>query len=137
MPSEFETRSKIIDLRLRETFQIVHRKVKEHGIINNLGSGGVISGGAALFQRTSEIFKEVFEFPVRIGQPFDASGAVTEIENPRYSTIWGVLKYGEELSRILNTKEKRSVMSRMMSPIDNVADRFWKTVSNLKDSIKF
>lgn len=128
---------KIIDLRLRETFQIVQRKIKEHGTINNLGSGGVISGGAALFQRTSEIFKEVFEFPVRIGQPFDASGAVTEIENPRYSTIWGVLKYGEELSRILNTKEKRSVMSRMMSPIDNVADRFWKTVSNLKDSIKF
>ena len=128
---------KIIDLRLRETFQIVHRKVKEHGIINNLGSGGVISGGAALFQRTSEIFKEVFEFPVRIGKPFDASGAVTEIDNPRYSTIWGVLKFGEELSRILTTKEKRSVMSTVLIPISKASDKFWKTVSNLKDSIKF
>ncbi len=129
---------KIIDLRLREIFQIIHRKIKDHGIINNLGSGGVLSGGAALFPRTSEIFKEVFEFPVRIGQPFDASGAVTGIENPRYSTIWGVLKFGEELSRILTTKEKRGVFSRMLiNPIDNVAGRFWQGVSNLKKSIKF
>ena len=62
---------KIIDLRLRETFGIVHRKVQDQGVVHNLGSGAVFSGGAALFEPAVEIFSRIFDIPIRRGQPFD------------------------------------------------------------------
>ena len=131
--SSFE---KIIDLRLREVFQIIHKNISDQGIFRNLSSGGVLTGGAALFPRTAEIFKSVFEFPVRVGQPFDASGAVTGLENPRYSTVWGVLKFGEELNRIINSRRKRGMVGAFIDGFDGLADLVWRTLSNLKHSIK-
>ncbi|MBU8901626.1 MAG: cell division protein FtsA [Victivallales bacterium] len=84
---------KIIDLRLRETFQIIHEKLASQNILRNLGSGGIITGGGAQFSRCPELFSEVFPLPVRIGKPFTTNGMMVGIENPRYSTLWGTLKY--------------------------------------------
>ncbi|QSH40900.1 cell division protein FtsA [Lentisphaerota bacterium ZTH] len=128
---------RIIDLRLQETFKIINRNIHEKGIFRSLGAGGVLTGGAALFPRTAEIFKEVFQFPVRIGRPYDAKGAVTGLENPRYSTVWGMLKYGELFTRQLNANRKRGVFGSMIDNFDSMAGWLWKGVSDLKNSIKF
>jgi cell division protein FtsA len=127
---------KIIDMRLRETFQIIHKKITGQGIFRNLSSGGVLTGGGSMFPRTSEIYREVFQFPVRNAQPFDASGAVTGLENPRYSTVWGTLKFGDELNRILKSRNKRGVFGVFVDGMDGVVDVVWRTLSDLKNSIK-
>ncbi|MFA6717268.1 MAG: cell division protein FtsA, partial [Victivallaceae bacterium] len=84
---------KIIDLRLRETFQIIQSRLTAQNALQNLSSGGVITGGGALLPRSQELLREVFSLPVRVGRPFAANGAAAGLENPRYATIWGTLKF--------------------------------------------
>ncbi|WP_176013415.1 cell division protein FtsA [Victivallis sp. Marseille-Q1083] len=134
--SSFE---RIIDLRLREVFEIIKRRVGEEGILRNLASGGVLTGGAALFDRTFELFHTVFEFPVRIGRPYDASGALTDLENPRYSTVWGVLKFGEECNQIYSAMRPRGMFGRLAEAVGEageVGDRMLRGVGELFKSIK-
>lgn len=104
--------------------------------MNNLGAGGIISGGAALFPRTAEIFRTTFDFPVRIGQPFEAAGAVTGIEDPRYSNIWGGLRFG--LACLINNsgQEKRGLINYIVSGIDRMAGSMWKRIRDAKGAIK-
>ncbi len=132
--SSFE---KIIDLRLREVFQIIHEHIVEQGIFRNLGSGGIITGGASLLPRTAGIFREIFQFPVRVGKPFDAGGAVTGLENPRYSTVWGALKYGEEIDRIRRQKLNRGFLGAVSEGFDGFVDWLWDRLVEVKKSIKF
>ncbi len=127
---------KIIDMRLKEIFQVIHNKVKDLALLNNLSAGGIISGGAALFPRTSEIFRTTFDFPVRIGQPFEAAGAVTGIEDPRYSNVWGALRFG--LASLISSaeQEKGGLIRIVISHIDRIADSMMKRFRDVKDAIK-
>ena len=127
---------KIIDLRLRETFQIIHGKLATQNIIRNLSSGGILTGGGALLPRSSELFREVFNLPVRVGQPFAANGATAGIENPRYANVWGVLKFAEEFNQILNSKQKNSITDKLLSSADGAATRFLRSLSDIFKSIK-
>lgn len=127
---------KIIDLRLRETFQIIHNKLASQNILQNLSSGGVITGGGAQFPRCPELFSEVFPLPVRIGKPFAANGATAGIENPRYSTLWGTLKFAEEFNKIVSSKHKTSLAERMLNGADGAATRFLRSLSDVYKSLK-
>ena len=127
---------KIIDLRLRETFQIIHAKLVAQNILQNLGSGGIITGGGALLPRSSELFREVFHLPVRVGQPFASNGAATGIENPRYATVWGTLKFAEEFNQIINSKQKTSISEKVLNSADGAASRFLRLLSDAYKSLK-
>jgi cell division protein FtsA len=127
---------KIIDLRLRETFQIIHNKLTSQNILQNLSSGGVITGGGSQFPRCPEIFSEIFPLPVRIGKPFAANGTTAGIENPRYSTIWGTLKFAEEFNKIINSKQKTSLAEKMLNSADGAATRFLRSLSDVYKSLK-
>ena len=131
--SSFE---KIIDLRLRETFKIVHSKLVSLNVLQNLSSGGVITGGGALLPRSSELFREVFHLPVRVGKPFAPNGAATGIENPRYGNLWGTLKFAEEYNQILNSKQKNSIGDKILNGADGVATRFLRSISDVFKSLK-
>ncbi|MDD5727444.1 MAG: cell division protein FtsA [Victivallales bacterium] len=127
---------KIIDLRLREIFQVIHGRLAPQNILRNLSSGGVITGGGALLPRSSELFREIFQLPVRLGQPFAANGAATGLENPRYSTVWGALKFADEFSRIINVRQKGSLSEKLLNGADGVASRFLRSLSNIYKSLK-
>ncbi|MCK4983703.1 MAG: cell division protein FtsA [Victivallaceae bacterium] len=127
---------KIIDLRLRETFQIIHAKLAAQNILQNLGSGGIISGGGASLPRSSELFREVFHLPVRVGQPFASNGATAGIEDPRYATAWGTLKFAEEFNQIINSKQKTSIAEKILNSADGVASRFLRSLSDVYKSLK-
>ncbi len=127
---------KIIDLRLREIFQIIHGKLVTQNILQNLSSGGVLSGGGALLPRSSELFREVFNLPVRVGQPFAANGAAAGLENPRYATVWGTLKFAEEFNQIVNSKQKNSITEKILNSADGAASRFLRSLSDVCKSLK-
>jgi cell division protein FtsA len=127
---------KIIDLRLRETFKIINKKLAAQNIIQNLSSGGVITGGGAQLPRSSELFREVFGLPVRVGQPFTGSDTQLGIETPRYSNVWGTLKFAEEFSQILNSRQKNSITEKLINSADGAASRFLRSISDIFKSIK-
>lgn len=128
---------KIIDLRLREIFQVIRRKLQPRNVLQNLGSGGVITGGGALLPRSSELYREVFHIPVRVGQPFAANGAAAGIEDPRYGTVWGTLKFAEEFNQIVNARQKTGIAEKLLNTADGAANRILRSLSDVFKSLKF
>lgn len=128
---------KIIDLRLRETFGIIQQQVKAKALYAHLGRGAIFTGGAAMFEPAANIFKRVFEIPLRIGHPFEPSGAVSDLESPRYSTLWGLLKYGEFNHNIENSQHKTNLRSLFINGLDNAAHTFLNKLGIITKSIKF
>ncbi len=125
----------IIDLRMREIFEIVKKRVVDAGLYGNLNRGAVLTGGVALFDPAINIFKRVFDVPVRIGRPFDANGGINELEDPRYSTLWGVLKCGE---LDVNSRHQRgSLGGSLVDYLGTAADRLFKRLDNTRKAIKF
>ncbi|MFA7185699.1 MAG: hypothetical protein WC082_12430, partial [Victivallales bacterium] len=99
-------------------------------------SGGVITGGGALLPRSQELLREVFSLPVRVGRPFAANGAAAGLENPRYATIWGTLKFAEEFNQIINSRQKGSIAEKLLNSADGAANRFLRSLSDIYKSLK-
>jgi len=128
---------KIVDLRLRETFEMIHKQLKKENVLNYLSCGGILSGGAAFFPPALEIFEGVFEIPVRQGIPDEnLSGALTDLESPRYSTVLGLLKYGNVVTSG-SGGGSGSLFDKLMRGVDNMSSPLMRGFSNLRNSIKF
>lgn len=126
---------KIIDLRLREVFQIICARVRKEDILIN--TGGVLSGGAAMLPQALDVFKNVFEIPVRSGHPLDLTGASTDLDSPRYNTIWGLLRYGDYLIRAEDSRTRKGRWERILDSCDNVLKPVFRNIGDLKNAIKF
>ena len=113
----------IIDFRLREIFSIIRRQLELANAPHSLASGGVLTGGGALFPRTREIFGEVFDLSCRIAQPRDAEGAITDLASPRYSAVWGALKIAAHYRRIDAANE--GLASGLLSSIESKLGSFF------------
>ncbi len=127
---------KIIDLRLRELFTIVRNGFPDQSALRNLASGGILTGGGALFPRTAEIFHSMFDLPVRIGAPYDHEQDLGFLADPRYSSLWGSLCYAAELLKIANLNRKRGMFTSIFGALGNMGDSARRTITDLKDSIK-
>ena len=131
--ASFET---IIDLRLREIFEIIRDSLAAKGALNNLDAGGVLTGGGALFERTPMLFREVFELGCRIGQPLEAGGAVTGVEDPRYSTVWGALKIAAYYNELNSGRSGRGTVGGLLDAVDGLLTRTRRTWRNLRGSFR-
>ncbi len=127
---------KIVDLRFREIFNIIKGEFEAKGFFRNTGASLVFSGGAALFPPAVDILKEVFNVPVRVGVPLDLRGSVSEIDSPRYSTAWGLLKYGYLDWQVAEASERKGILERFISGLDGMSKPLFKNITSLKSSIK-
>jgi cell division protein FtsA len=84
----------ILEPRMEEIFQLVHREILRAGMENMIPSGIVITGGTALLEGVNENAESVFNLPCRIGQPRSISGLVDVVNNPMYATGVGLVMYG-------------------------------------------
>ncbi len=81
----------IIEHRIREIFEIIKQSLESDSQTEPLEAGGVITGGGALLDRTSGIFREVFGMDCRVGIPYYNGEQVPDADNPRYAVLWGAL----------------------------------------------
>ena len=85
----------IIEPRLEEIFQLIHREIAKSGYEGSLASGIVMTGGSTLLPGMIEMAEEVFSMPVRLGVPTHVGGLIDVVSNPIYATGVGlVLFYG-------------------------------------------
>ena len=118
--SSFET---IIDARIRETFEIIRSMATAQGAPAVLDAGGVLTGGGALVARSAPIVREVFDMSCRIGQPFEAGGALTGLDTPRCSTIWGALKIAAFYNELYAGQGGRGMFGNLIDVVDGVLNR--------------
>ncbi|MDD3885925.1 MAG: cell division protein FtsA [Victivallaceae bacterium] len=124
----------VIDARLRELYEVVRARIAEANVSIAPESVGVLTGGGALLERSSELFRDVFDMSCRIGQPIEPGGAVTGIESPRYSTVWGALRAAAYFNRTYGASQDG--VSRVINAVDGLLSRTRRSLENLKGSIK-
>ncbi|MGL4208885.1 MAG: cell division protein FtsA, partial [Candidatus Adiutrix sp.] len=111
----------ILELRVEEIMMLIDREMRKSGYDDQLNSGVVITGGAALLEGIPELSEQVFDLPVRRGYPRNIGGLVDVINDPKYATAVGLVLYGMKKEEVRAEKEVRrrggsgfgQVLSRM------------------------
>ncbi len=87
----------IIHPRAEEIIRLVDNDIKRMGYEKSLNSGIVITGGTALLDGLEEVAEEIFDLPVRRGDPSGAGGLVDRVGTPDFATTVGLIQYGYNL----------------------------------------
>jgi cell division protein FtsA len=96
--------TEILEPRVEEIFQLVHREIQRCGYEDLLASGVVITGGSTLLAGMPELAEEVLGLPVRRGLPRGIRGLVDVVKSPMYATGVGLVQYGARHQDVRNFK---------------------------------
>ncbi len=86
--------SEIIEPRVQEIFTLIQRDLIKSGCYDYLTSGLVITGGTANLNGIAQAAEQIFNLPVRVGQPNGVGGLTDLIKLPEYSGGVGLTVYG-------------------------------------------
>jgi len=87
----------IIQSRMTEIFNRVQHEINKSEL--NSTYGIVITGGGSQLNNLSDLGQEFFQKNITIGYPRNINGSEEIINNPRFSTAIGLIKYGLETLR--------------------------------------
>ncbi|MBS3819167.1 cell division protein FtsA [bacterium] len=105
----------IIQPRAEEIFRLVDNDIKRMGYEKSLNSGIVITGGTALLEGIEEIAEEIFDLPVRRGDPSGVGGLVDRVSTPDYATSVGLILHGfnKRKEKGITQKSKKGFWSKL------------------------
>ena len=97
--------SSIIEARMQEIFHLVKSEIRKYENEVNLNFGIVITGGGSKLKNIEDLAMEVFELEIKLGKPNSINGIDDIINNPRYSTIIGLIKYINDNKNIMTNRK--------------------------------
>ena len=105
--------SEIIEARMHEIFILAKNEINTHQDASNinLNFGIVLTGGGSQLTNISDLGNEIFQLDTKIGKPNSINGLNDIIENPRYSTTIGLIKYALENNEIEINDEDDSMFN--------------------------
>ena len=127
--------NRIVDARIREIFELIRNRLAKENFWRSLSAGCVLTGGGAEFQLTSEIFRQVCDLPSRIGTPLDLNGN-EQLCKPRYSTVYGALRYGHKLCQLQESRRRDSFGDGLRDKISGLGDAVARKFKSLRKNIK-
>jgi len=86
----------IIEPRMEEILNLVHREIVKSGYDDLLGAGIVLTGGTVLLEGITSLAEQIFNMPVRIGCPTGIGGLTDIVNSPMYATGVGLVVYGSK-----------------------------------------
>ncbi len=92
---ERETLNTIIHLRLRESFELLKRKLEDEPFLDYLGEGIFITGGCSQINGIDNLAEDVFGIPARVTHARTMSGLTSAFENPQFASAIGLIKYAQ------------------------------------------
>ena len=103
------TLAEVIEPRYQELFELVHDEIRASGFEEQIAAGIVLTGGTAKMEGAVEFAEEIFQMPVRVGEPLAMKGLSEYVEDAKFATAVGLLQYGKEhLVSQLSSKTKAS-----------------------------
>ena len=112
---ERETLNTIIHLRLRETLELLKRRLDDEPFINYLGAGIFITGGCSLLNGIDNLAEEIFEMPAHVAHAQTTSGVTAAVENPQFSTAIGLIKYAQAVQTERPARGIGRILGRIFS----------------------
>ncbi len=97
---EREMLNTIIHCRVRETFELVKKRIEASGArLDFLGAGVQLTGGSSNMKGIDDLAQEIFGLPVHLTNVKTAmSGPTNAFDNPQYSCAIGVVKYAHAMT---------------------------------------
>jgi len=86
--------AEILEPRVEEMFTLVNRDIIRSGYEDLIASGVVIIGGLSILPGMPELAEQIFNLPVRRGEPIGIGGLTDVVNSPIYATGVGLVKYG-------------------------------------------
>ncbi len=94
--------AEILEPRVEEIFSLVNRELIKSGYGELIASGVVITGGSSILPGMPELAEQVFNLPVRRGNPANIGGLIDVVNSPIYATGVGLVKYGSQNTQTQN-----------------------------------
>ena len=113
----------IIQPRVIEIFNLSKSEVERSDYNGDFTFGIILTGGGASLNGITDIAREIFNMPVKIGIPDTINGKADIINNPRYATGIGIIKYVIENKEMLNEQleiNNNSSINTFINKIKNV-----------------
>ncbi len=84
----------IIHARVEEVLVLVKNQLKKSGILDNVGSGVVITGGMSSLEGIKPLAEKIYEgIPISVSNPKNIKNGYLNFDDPSMSTIVGLLEY--------------------------------------------
>jgi cell division protein FtsA len=116
----FSSIEQIVELRLRELFEVIRERVgKEEGLVRIGEPGIVLTGGGACIPGVDKLAYQVFGMPVSIGRPRLAVISDEILNSPRFATPVGLLRLGR-LSLEIGRHGQASLLEDLKSDLSKV-----------------
>jgi len=121
----FKSLANIIQARMEEIVDGFSFQIKKSGYADKLGAGIVITGGTSLLPNLGQLIKFRTGFDVRNGKPnLKNFVARKEVDDPRYSTVLGLLKIAAEQGQL--SKKRKKIKLKSNEP--GMVEKFQKKI---------
>lgn len=115
--------AEVLGARAEELFGIIKSVIDERGFGYDITGGIVLTGGGALIKGLQELGEYVIERPTKIGYPAPFGGMTNLMQNPKFSTVLGLM---------LESHERNAGAFRKSAPVENQTD----LIGRLSDSLR-
>lgn len=125
----FKSLANIIQARMEEIVDGFAFQITKSGYADKLGAGIVITGGTSLLTNLGHLIKFRTGYDVRKGKPnLNNFIARKEVDDPRYSTVLGLLKMAAEEEGLVGKKRKRVNKSTGPGIVEKMKNGFVQSV---------
>ena len=126
-----QTLAAVVESRYRELISLVKDAVNNAGIpTTKLGSGVILTGGAANMEGVVELAEEVFHLPVSLGRSRNLKDSSGLLDNPAYATCSGLLVHGNRqlLEGKSSFERKPSAFQRSMRTLGSLMRKTYENI---------
>ncbi len=113
----------VIEPRMEEIFTLAMQSMEKSGVLDSMGAGVVLTGGASLLEGADILAEKILGLPVKIGKPKVSGGVSKAVESPIYATGVGLIYYA--------LKHGATNLSQDTGNIQNWLDRVKNIFENL------
>lgn len=111
--------AEICEPRMEEILFQANQALERSGYKDMIAAGVVLTGGTALIEGCQELGEQIFNAPTRIGYPRNVGGLKDVVNNPKFSTAVGLLRYGAEMEmagqKKFNTRSESSTFDGLFA----------------------
>ena len=113
--------AEIIEPRLIEIFTLALEEINKSESKGEFTFGTILTGGGASLSDISEVAKDIFKMPVKIGIPDSVNGKIDIINNPRFATTIGIIKYAidnqKNINEQINFNKEKNIFSLLKNKL--------------------
>lgn len=127
--------AEVLGARSEELFSIVDTVIKEKELEGLISGGFVVTGGGALIRGLAELGEYVLEKPTKIGYPAPFGSMTNIMQNPKFSTVLGLLLESASRNVVVETKPGKAKTKKEKNST-NDSDLFNRFSDSIKNVFK-